>query len=105
MRRILVVCLLAGMSLVSSELLAQARTVSGKIAAVEDGSAFPGVNVVLKGTTIGTVSDSDGNYALSVPAEGGTLVFTFIGAKSVEEIIGDRNVVDVRLGSGCDPAH
>ena len=97
MRRVLVVCLLGAISLMNSELLAQARTVSGKITAVEDDSAFPGVNVVLKGTTIGTVSDSDGNYALSVPAEGGTLVFTFIGAKTVEENIGDRNVVDVRL--------
>ncbi|MEO1100072.1 MAG: carboxypeptidase-like regulatory domain-containing protein, partial [Bacteroidota bacterium] len=36
-----------------------------------DGSALPGVNVVLKGTTAGTVTDIDGNYSFSVPSDGG----------------------------------
>ena len=47
---------------------AQERVVTGKVNSQEDGSTLPGVNVVVKGTTNGTVTDVDGNYKLSVPA-------------------------------------
>ena len=50
---------------------AQDRTVSGKVTSAEDGSAIPGVNIVVKGTTTGAVTDIDGNYKLTVPADGG----------------------------------
>jgi TonB-linked SusC/RagA family outer membrane protein len=76
---------------------AQERTISGKVSASEDGSALPGVNVVLKGTTNGTVTDSDGNYKLNVPSSGGTLVFSFIGLQTQEVEIGDRSVLDMPL--------
>jgi TonB-linked SusC/RagA family outer membrane protein len=76
--------------------IAQDRTVSGRILA-EDGSPIPGVNVVLKGTAIGTASDADGRYALSVPASGGTLVFSFIGYRVQEVPIGERTAIDVSL--------
>jgi TonB-linked SusC/RagA family outer membrane protein len=76
---------------------AQERVVSGRVSSTEDGSALPGVNVVLKGTTNGTVTDSDGNYKLTVPADAGSLVFTFIGLQSQEVAIGDRTVIDVQL--------
>ena len=82
MKRILLVCLTAVLALASSELWAQDRAVSGKVTAAEDGSGLPGVNVVVKGTTNGTVTDSDGAYTLNVPAESQFLVFTFIGLKS-----------------------
>lgn len=97
MKRILLVCLTAVFALVSSELWAQERSVSGRVTDPDDGSALPGVSVVLKGTTTGTVTDSEGRYTLSVPASGGTLVFTFIGrvAQSVE--IGARNTIDLQL--------
>ena len=96
MKRIL---LLSFMSLtVAFGALAQ-RTVSGKITSAEDGSGVPGVNVVLKGTTTGTTSDLDGNYRLSVPEEGGTLVFSFIGLQSQEVEIGARSVIDVGMQS------
>ncbi len=78
--------------------LAQERTVSGKVTSTEDGSALPGVNVVLKGTTNGTVTDTDGNFKLNVPATGGSLVFSFIGLQTQEVVIGDRTVVDITLG-------
>jgi TonB-linked SusC/RagA family outer membrane protein len=58
---------------------------------------LPGVNVVLKGTTTGTVTDTDGNYRLNVPQTGGTLVFTFIGLKSQEVEIGTRTSIDVQM--------
>lgn len=76
---------------------AQDRTVSGKASSAEDGSGLPGVNVVLKGTTNGTVTDSDGNYKLTVPSSGGTLVFSFIGLQTQEAAIGERGVIDVAL--------
>jgi TonB-linked SusC/RagA family outer membrane protein len=76
---------------------AQERVVSGKVTSAEDGSTLPGVNVVLKGTTNGTVTDSNGNYSLSVPANGGMLVFSFIGLQTTEELIGERSTVSVSL--------
>ncbi|HEX8037572.1 MAG TPA: SusC/RagA family TonB-linked outer membrane protein [Chryseosolibacter sp.] len=63
----------------------------------EQGGPIPGVNVVLKGTTIGTVTDADGRYSLGVPALTGTLVFSYIGFTSVEEAIGGRTTIDVTL--------
>lgn len=77
---------------------AQDRVVSGKVTSAEDGTTLPGVNVVLKGTTNGTVTDSDGNFKLTVPASGGTLIFSFIGLQKQEIVIGERSVVDVALG-------
>ena len=75
------------------------RTVSGKVTSADDGSAIPGVNVILKGTTTGTTTDLDGNYRLSVPEEGGILTFSFIGYETSEETIGSRSVIDVVMGS------
>src|SRR5687768_757017 len=97
MKRILLLCLTAVFTFASSELWAQERQISGKVTSNEDGSALPGVNVVLKGTTIGTITLADGTYTLSVPSQGGTLVFTFIGLKSLETEIGERSTIDVAL--------
>jgi len=80
-----------------SATMAQDRVVSGKVTSAEDGSSMPGVNVVLKGTTAGTVTDTDGKYSLSVPVSGSTLVFSFIGLKTMEIAVGERSVVDVQL--------
>ncbi len=77
---------------------AQDRVVSGKVTSAEDGSALPGVNVLLKGTTNGTVTDAEGTYKLTVPSSGGTLLFSFIGMSGSEIAIGERTVVDVSLG-------
>ncbi len=80
-----------------SAAFAQERTISGRVTSAEDGSTLPGVNVVVKGTTNGTVTDADGKYSLAVPASGGALVFSFIGLKSQEVTIGDRTTIDVTL--------
>ena len=77
--------------------MGQSRRVTGKITSSEDGSDLPGVNVVLKGTTEGTVSDAAGNYALEVPQTGGILVFSFIGLTSQEVEVGSRAVIDVQM--------
>ncbi len=95
MKKFLLLCSAVVFALTS--VFGQERTVSGKVTSSEDGTSLPGVNVILKGTTSGTVTDADGNYRLSVPAEGGSLVFSFIGLQTSEVVIGDRNVVDVSL--------
>lgn len=76
---------------------AQDRIVTGKVTSADDGSSLPGVNVVLKGTTSGSVTDVDGNYSISVPSAGGTLVFTFIGLRSIEVETGTRSQVNVQM--------
>ncbi|HEY0654887.1 MAG TPA: TonB-dependent receptor [Chryseosolibacter sp.] len=76
---------------------AQDRVISGQVRFSEDQSPAPGVSVIVKGTTLGTSTDADGNYTLTVPASATTLVFTFIGFKTREEEIGSRSTVDVTL--------
>lgn len=81
------------------ELKAQERTITGKITSSEDASPLPGVNVLLKGTTTGTVTDADGNFSLDVPASGGVLAFSFIGLETKEVEIGTQSFINVQLAS------
>ena len=81
----------------SSDTWAQERTVTGKVTSSEDGTALPGVNVVLKGTTSGAVTDSDGKYIVNVPNDAGTLVFSFIGLKTFETLIGTKSTIDIQM--------
>jgi TonB-linked SusC/RagA family outer membrane protein len=76
---------------------AQERIISGKVTQAEDGASLPGVNVLLKNSNKGTVTDAEGNYQMSVPTSGGTLVFSFIGMVNVEVEVGDRTIIDVQL--------
>ncbi len=78
-------------------LWAQERTVTGRVTSTEDGSPLPGVNVLVKGTTTGTVTDADGRYSISVPSPNAQLVFSFIGLQTQEITVGERTVVDVSL--------
>jgi len=83
--------------LIGSAISAQDRTMIGKVTSADDGSNLPGVNVLLKGTTRGVVTDSQGNYLLQVPAKAATLVFSFIGFATQEVSIGISNRIDVAL--------
>ncbi len=74
---------------------AQQREISGRVNS-EDGY-LPGVSVVVKGTTIGTITDADGKYHLKVPATADTLVFSFVGMQTVEVPIGNRQTIDVTM--------
>ncbi|MCU0390894.1 MAG: SusC/RagA family TonB-linked outer membrane protein [Thermoflexibacter sp.] len=88
---ILLWCFLVG------HLLAQGRTISGKITAADDGSPLPGVNVLLKGSSSGAISDAEGNYKISVSNENAILVFSFIGYKSREVVVGSQTTINVTL--------
>jgi TonB-linked SusC/RagA family outer membrane protein len=96
MKRILLLCLTAVAMLASGVAWAQERTVTGRVTSAEDNTPIPGVNVVVKGTTVGTVTDASGAYSISAPADG-TLVFSFIGLTSQEIAIGNRTAVDVSM--------
>jgi len=74
------------------------RIVRGQVTD-EVGEGIPGANVLIKGTTIGTITDIDGNFSLSVPNDAATLVFSFIGMTSQEEVVGARSVINVTLTS------
>lgn len=76
---------------------AQERALSGKVTAAEDGSALPGVSVVVKGTTSGTVTDTNGVFSINVPAGAETLIFSFIGFQTQEVAIANRTTVDIVL--------
>src|SRR5690606_19903004 len=83
--------------LAANQVFGQERTVTGTVTAEEDGSPLPGVNVVVKGTTSGTVTDVAGRYSLPVPPEGGTLTSSFIGLVTQEVDIAGRTTIDVRM--------
>ena len=63
---------------------AQVKSISGTVTSAEDGSAIPGVSVVVKGTTLGTITNIDGQYNLEVPGDAKALLFSFVGMKSIE---------------------
>ncbi len=90
-----VVSFLLFMALGTLTLLGQAREVTGTVVSAEDGAPLPGVSVAVKGTSIGTITDIDGNYEITVPQDVNILVFTFVGLMSQEVDIGNNTVIDV----------
>ena len=75
---------------------AQSRLLTGTVSTAEE-EPIPGVNVVLKGTTIGTTTDATGKYALSVPDESAIVTFSSIGFATGEEKAGNRSVLNVTM--------
>lgn len=71
-------------------------TITGKITASEDGSALPGVNILIKGTSEGTITDVDGNYTVDC-AQGDILVFSYIGYLTEEVSVEAQKVIDLAL--------
>ncbi|MCU0450235.1 MAG: von Willebrand factor type A domain-containing protein [Bernardetiaceae bacterium] len=78
-------------------LFAQTRTVSGQVTSHDDGSALPGVSVVIKGTTTGTITDVKGQYTIQVRNENEVLVFSYVGFITQEIKVKDRQTIDVVL--------
>lgn len=82
------------------QMLAQ-QTITGKVTSAANGDPLIGVNVIVKGTSTGTITDFDGNYSVSYE-EGNTLVFSYVGFISEEVEIGGRTTIDVALSEGSE---
>lgn len=78
------------------EIVFSALNISGRVTD-EGGEPIPGVNIIVKGTTVGTTTDADGRYVLDAPDASSVLIFSFIGYKSQEVVIGDNTVIDVTM--------
>lgn len=104
LRSLLVVGLLLAINLPSQELQAKAfllqegRVVTGNVKD-DQGVVLPGVNILEKGTTNGTVSDANGNYRIVVSSSNAILVFSFVGAETSEVTVGDQSEISVSLAA------
>lgn len=79
-----------------SSAILQQISVSG-VVKDEKGETLYGVNVVLKGTSTGVVTDLDGKYTLSVPGQDAVLVFSYIGYNAQEVVVGNRRTIDITM--------
>ncbi len=80
---------------------AQNRTISGVVKDATDGSTIPGVTVAIPGTTTGTITDFDGNYVISVPANTAVLQFSFMGMETQNVNIQGKNTANVNMASSA----
>lgn len=77
--------------------LSNQNTVIGRVTDTETGESLPGVNVLVEGTEIGTVTDLDGKYELNIPSADVSLVFSYIGYQRVVVEVDGRDVIDIQL--------
>ncbi|MEG1748654.1 MAG: SusC/RagA family TonB-linked outer membrane protein [Tannerellaceae bacterium] len=99
MRKSLLLLVLFCMGTCTSVLWAQ-KKVTGMVTDKDANAPLIGANVIVKGTTNGTVTDLDGKYTIEVN-DNGTLVFSFLGLETKEVPVAGKNVVNVTLGSGA----
>jgi TonB-linked SusC/RagA family outer membrane protein len=83
--------------LLSSNLWAQSREVSGTVTASEDKTTLPGASVIIKGTTTGTTTDADGKFVLRVEDNATVLQISSIGYVTQEIVVGNQSVIGVAL--------
>ena len=96
-RGVSAVLLATGFLLVSAVAFSQPVTVRGNVTDASNGEGIPGANVVVKGTTTGTITNADGDFTLNVPSVNATLVVTFIGYAAQEIPLSGRSTVSVSL--------
>ncbi|MCK5368072.1 MAG: SusC/RagA family TonB-linked outer membrane protein, partial [Cyclobacteriaceae bacterium] len=84
------------LSFITSTAQAQQSEVTGTVTD-EDSSPLPGVSVLIKGTTTGSITDSEGVYKVSVENAEAVLVFSFVGYVTREEVVGNRSIIDMPL--------
>jgi len=87
------------MALGTLTLLGQAREVTGTVVSADDGGTLPGVSVAVKGTSIGTITNVNGEYQLNVPDQAEIIVFSFVGLLKQEIAISGQNQIDVTMES------
>jgi len=83
--------------LVASAVFAQQRTITGRVVSEEEPEGLIGVNILVKGTSTGVITDLDGSYTVQVPEGATALVFSYIGYLSKEEAIGNRSEINVTM--------
>ena len=76
---------------------AQTKNITGTVTSAEDDQSIPGVSVSVKGTTLGTITNIDGEFELTVPDDAQTLVFSFVGMKNFEVEIGSQSTFNVKM--------
>lgn len=75
----------------------QSLIVSGKVTSMLDDSPIPGVSVLIKGTTSGTITDIEGTYTIEVPSTESVLSFSFVGYHTEDILVGNQQSIDVQL--------
>ncbi|MDR0815396.1 MAG: SusC/RagA family TonB-linked outer membrane protein, partial [Bacteroidales bacterium] len=80
---------------------AQNIQISGTVTDAADGSAMPGVNVLIQGTATGAVSDLDGKYSLTAPGKDAVLEFSFVGYTTQAVTVGEKTVITVQLAEAA----
>ena len=93
--------LLAVFGLSLSTALAQERVISGTVTD-ENNESLPGVNIIVKGTSTGSITDFNGDYQVSVPEQGSTLIFSAIGYNIQEVVIGSRSIIDISMTTNVE---
>jgi TonB-linked SusC/RagA family outer membrane protein len=81
----------------SNKIKNQTITIKGKVTDVSSNEPVPGVNVIVEGTSIGAVTDLDGNYQIDVPDQNAVLIFSFVGYLSQKIAVDNNSVIDVVL--------
>lgn len=76
---------------------AQVKTITGKVTDAKNGEPLPGATIVVKGTTIGTTTNFDGDFNMNIPNDAQTLVIGFIGMKNVETEVGNQTNFNIAL--------
>ncbi len=90
---------LAFLLFISFQAAAQMQ-ITGTVTGADDGLSIPGVSIIVKdNSTIGTTTDIDGKYSLTVPSDTETLIFSFVGMKTTEVLIEGRSVINIQLES------
>lgn len=79
--------------------IAQDMKVSGTITSAADGEPLIGVNISVKGSRVGAITDIDGSYSIEAPSDG-TLIFSYVGFSTQEVAIGARSLIDVQMSAG-----
>lgn len=82
---------------VKVEIAIQTRTITGQVTESGTGEGLPGVNIIIKGTSRGTVTDVTGTYSIDVPNPETVLIFSSVGFVQEEVVVGDRSVIDLAL--------
>lgn len=90
--------LLAFFCLIGTQLVfSQTREITGKVTSSEDGGGIPGASVVVKGTTVGTIADMDGQFRLKIPTNAKSIVISFVGMQNQTIEVGSQSVYNVQL--------